>query len=100
MKLVFAAEARRDLLAIGDYIARDNPHRALSFIEEIELHCKRIVNHPLACPVVPRHGQSGIRKAVHGRYVIFYVAEEGTVHILHILAGAMNYEAVLFPGDE
>jgi len=100
MKLVFAEEARRDLLAIGDYIAKDNPRRALSFVEEIEWHCKRITDYPLACPLVPRHEASGIRRAVHGRYTIFYRTGEGTVFILHIVSGAMDYEAMLFPRGE
>ena len=100
MKLVFAEEARRDLFAIGDYIAKDNPRRALSFVEEIEWHCKRIADHPLAYALVPRHEASGIRRAVYGRYNIFYTAGEGAVHILHIVSGAMNYEAVLFPGGD
>lgn len=36
MKLVFSPKAAEDLEEIGDYIARDNPQRALSFVAEIE----------------------------------------------------------------
>jgi len=64
------------------------------------LAAKRITDYPLACPLVPAHEASGIRRAVHGRYAIFYRAGEGAVFILHILSGAMNYETVLFPGGE
>jgi plasmid stabilization system protein ParE len=96
MKLVIAAEARRDLCSIGDYIARDNPRRALSFVEELEKHCLMITDRPLAYPLVPRHEASGIRRAVHGRYNIFYTCTADAVQILHILNGAMNYEAALF----
>lgn len=38
--------ARRDLLEIGDYIARDNPRRALSFVEELTRHCLALAAHP------------------------------------------------------
>jgi plasmid stabilization system protein ParE len=34
-----SAEAEHDLEAIGDYIARDNPHRAISFIRELRTKC-------------------------------------------------------------
>jgi plasmid stabilization system protein ParE len=34
MTLVFSPKAAEDLEEIGDYIARDNPQRAVSFIEE------------------------------------------------------------------
>lgn len=33
------AEAERDLEAIGDYIARDNPGRALGFVRELRGKC-------------------------------------------------------------
>ena len=33
------AEAVRDLEAIGDFIARDNPERAVSFIGELRAKC-------------------------------------------------------------
>jgi len=35
MKVLITAEAEADLEAIGDYIARDNPARALSFVREL-----------------------------------------------------------------
>lgn len=100
MKVVVTAEARRDLLFIGDYIAKDNPLRAVSFVEELEIRCGAIADHPYAYALLPRHEESGIRRAVHGRYSIFYIVAGNTVHILHIFNGAMNYEVVLFPGRE
>ena len=35
MRVRLSSEARQDLLAIGDYIARDNPPRAQSFVAEL-----------------------------------------------------------------
>jgi toxin ParE1/3/4 len=97
MKLIFSAEARADLVRIGDYIARDNPLRALSFVEELEGRCKALLASPLAYPLVPRHESAGIRRAVHGDYLIFYRVEPEAVAIVHVLSGAMNVEALLFP---
>jgi toxin ParE1/3/4 len=39
MRVRISAEARRDLIAIGDFIARDNPRRAISFIKELTDKC-------------------------------------------------------------
>lgn len=39
MRCVFSPMADLDLEEIGDYIARDNLKRALSFIEEIRARC-------------------------------------------------------------
>jgi plasmid stabilization system protein ParE len=35
-------QAQADLEAIGDYIAADSPSRAVAFVEERSLACKRL----------------------------------------------------------
>lgn len=95
VELTAAAEA--DLEEIGDYIARDNPARAASFVRELCRICTDIADMPQAWPIVPRYEQHGIRRRVHGRYLIFYSVASGRIAILHILNGAMDVDAVLFP---
>lgn len=97
MSLVFLPSARADLVAIAKYIGRDSRVRALSFVKELRLSCYRIQDMPRAWPLVPRHECSGIRRRVHGNYLIFYRIEADRIEILHILHGAMDVEAVLFP---
>jgi len=43
MNCFFSTLAEVDLEEIADYIARDNPQRALSFIHEIRERCQKIV---------------------------------------------------------
>ena len=62
------AAAEADLEAIGDYISRDNPKRAASFVRELYQLCLEIGEMPDARPVVPRYEQHGIRRSVYGRY--------------------------------
>ncbi len=50
MRLIFAPLATADLEEIGDYIALDNPPRALSFIRELRAQCRKILDNPLAFP--------------------------------------------------
>ena len=64
MKLIFTEGAREDLKAIGDYIAEDNPLRALSFVEELEERCFSLEDFP-AYPFIPNRKSSGIRRLVH-----------------------------------
>lgn len=97
MIVEITAEAEADLEAIGDYIARDNPARAASFIRELGRSCMELAQLPEAWPVVPRYEVHGIRRRVHGRYLIFYRVHPGRVTVLHILNGAMDVEAILFP---
>jgi toxin ParE1/3/4 len=95
VELTAAAEA--DLESIGDYIARDNPVRALSFVRELYRSCLDIADMPEAWPAVPRYEHHRIRRRVHGRYLIFYRFGAGRITILHVLNGAMDVEAILFP---
>lgn len=43
MRLAFTPLAEQDLEAIADYIAADNPTRALSFVRELRAQCQRIM---------------------------------------------------------
>lgn len=95
VELTAAAEA--DLESIGDYIAQDNPVRALSFVRELARSCLELVDMPEAWPIVPRYAHHGIRRRVHGRYLIFYRIGADRVTVLHILNGAMDVEAIFFP---
>ena len=95
MKLVITDEARQDLRRIGDAIAEDNPLRALSCVEELEARCRALPVTPLAYPIVSRKPERGVRRVVHGHYLIFYRVYPEAVVILHILAARMNVDEIL-----
>jgi toxin ParE1/3/4 len=95
MRLVFTAEATADLKHIGDRIAQDNPLRALSFVEELESRCRALPAMPLAYPLVSRRQERGVRRVVHGNYLIFYRVDAGAVVILHVLSARLNLDAIL-----
>ncbi|WCT76276.1 type II toxin-antitoxin system RelE/ParE family toxin [Novosphingobium humi] len=97
MIVLLTAEAEFDLEAIGDFIARDNPTRALSFLRELREKCLGLAEMPERFPMVPRYEATGIRRRGHGDYLIFYRVEPDRVIILHILHGAQNYTSILFP---
>lgn len=90
-------EAERDLEEIADRIAADNPQRAASFVRELRGACLGLTDFPDRFPLVPRYKRHGIRRRVHGNYLIFYRSEPEAVVVLHILHGAMDYAALLFP---
>lgn len=99
MRVVLTSEARDDLERIGDYIAQDNPTRARSFVNELIEKVRSIGDMPLAFPLVPRYAHLGIRRRVHGNYLIFYRTDENNIVIIHILQGARDTEALLFPEE-
>lgn len=99
MKVVLTAEAFGDLERIGDYIARDNPVRARSFVQELIEKARQLGDLPQGFPLVPRYAHLGVRRRAHGSYLIFYRVEPDQVTVIHVLHGAQDYEALLFPDD-
>jgi toxin ParE1/3/4 len=87
MFCLFTANAEEDLENIADYIALDNPLRALSFIQEIRERCHRIADAPQGYPLAPEYGDD-IRKLPFGNYLIFYTLCVDSVVILHITHSA------------
>ena len=94
MRLAFTPNAQTDLMAIGEYIARDNPERALSFVDELFARCQRISEHPTAFRQREELG-GAVRCAPHGNYQIVFEADEDSVLILRIVHGRMNLPQLL-----
>lgn len=99
MQVIVSEAAWTDLYRIGAAIARDNRTRASSFLDELYDRCHELRDMAYAYPILASRPLSGVRRRVYGRYLIFYRVEADTVEVLHILHGAMDYEAVLFPDD-
>lgn len=97
MRVWLTQAAEIDLERIGDFIARENPQRAASFVAELQAACLRLADAPLAFPLVPRYERFGVHRRVHGNYLVFYCVDGTDIFVLHVLHGAMDYEAVLFP---
>ncbi len=87
MSCIFTAQAEDDLEGIADYIAADNPQRAISFVQEIRKRCHRITNVPQGYPLAPEYGEN-VRKVPFGNYLILHIVHDGDVIILHIPHGA------------
>ncbi|WP_342152104.1 type II toxin-antitoxin system RelE/ParE family toxin [Methylorubrum sp. SB2] len=99
MKVVFSEAALADLEAIGDYIARDNPRRAVSFVDELVACAERIADAPEGFPLIERDRRRGIRKRVHKSYLIFYRVRGDEIEILHVLNGAQDWDAMALAAD-
>ena len=96
MKVVLAQAAIADLIAIGRYIARDNPGRAETFVQELEQKCTVLATAPRAFPLVPLRKNKDVRRRVHGNYLIFYRVSADQIDVIHVLHGAQDYESWLF----
>ena len=81
--------ARADLIEIGDFIAQDNPGRALSFLAEIEAKMRQAAERPESFPARD-DVREGLRSARHGRYLIFFLNRGEEVQIIRVLHGARD----------
>lgn len=95
-RLVITPLAENDIEEIGDYIAKDNPNRAVSFIAELRGQCRKLALSPQAYRLRHELGND-VRACVHGNYIIFFNHDEKNVRILRILHGARNISALFNP---
>ncbi len=58
MRVSISPLAERDLEAIGDYIADDNPARAVSFVAELRDQCATIAKAPQVYQLRPELGNA------------------------------------------
>ena len=89
MRLEFSRWVESDLDTIADFIAQDNPHRAVTFIREIRQKIYKVSQHPLLYQLRPEIGEAA-RLAVVGRYVILF----------RILGDVVRIERVVYGGRE
>jgi toxin ParE1/3/4 len=92
--LVISDAARADLREVVDYIARDNPERAETFLDGLLARISAVAEHPHAYPVrtdwpVP------VRAAVRRRYLIVFREHEQRVEIARVLHSARDIPAIL-----
>ena len=74
-----------------DYIARDNPIRAATFIAELEAKCRTVATAPELYPFRTDLAP-GLRMAAHGRYLVLYrdIPAQNAVRIERVLHGARD----------
>jgi len=100
LKVLFTEAAESDLEEVGDWIAKDNPGRAMTFVRELRRSCVDIGPRPLGYPFVEHRRGEGIRRKVHGNYLIFYRVWLDAVEILRVLHGARDYARILFSEND
>ncbi len=83
-RLIILPAAMADLIEIGDFIAQDNPARALSFVAEIEARMLQAAERPESFPARDDLCK-GLRSARHGRYLIFFLDAGEEVRVVRVL---------------
>ena len=86
----FSPSARRDLLEILEYIARDKPGAALRHVERLEEECWALANNPqmgaARDDLLPH-----LRAWSVGKYVIFFRPADDGIEVVRVVHGARDY---------
>jgi toxin ParE1/3/4 len=87
--------ARTDLIAIQDFIAADDPRRAVTFAAEIRARCEVLTTHPdigrARDDLLP-----GLRiLPIMRRAAIAYLTRPDRIEILRIFYAGQDYETIL-----
>jgi plasmid stabilization system protein ParE len=94
MRVTFSRFVETDLEAIADFIALDNPTRALTFIHEIRDEIQRIGRNPRVYRPRPEIGKDA-RLAVTGHYVILFRITAKAVRIERVVYGGRDLPTLL-----
>jgi toxin ParE1/3/4 len=70
MIVVISDTAEAEQEAVGDWIAKANPTRALSFVMEPRHRCEALSYAPSSFSLVPRYVRHGIRRQPYRDYSI------------------------------
>lgn len=98
MKVEYSPSVEGDLTAVADYIAQDNPRRALTFILEIYEEIKAIGRNPRHYRLRPELAPDA-RLARVGRYVILFRISGSIVRIERIVYGGRDLPPLLSHGE-
>ncbi len=96
--VAFAPQAVRDLEAITDYIAADNPKRAQTFVREIRGRCRLLGNFPESARRFPELGKDA-RILPYRNYIILYRNLPREVSIERVIHGARDILVLLSDTD-
>lgn len=89
--------AQDDLVSIFDFIARDSPHRALSFVEKFDERIGLLARYP-SLGRVPRHRrlrEYGYRVMIVESYLVFYVVRGREIEIHRVVHGSRDLDHLI-----
>lgn len=89
MKFRISQAANNDLRDIAAHFARDNPPRAVSFIDELAGKIRSVAGQPLLYPLRNMWG-IGYRSALYRNYHIVYRVDDEMMEIVRVIHGARN----------
>jgi toxin ParE1/3/4 len=92
MSVHLSWRAKRDLLQIGRYLTQRNPSAANDILSQIHKKFDQLAHFPF----IGRERSSmasGVRSALVGTHLIFYVMQDEQIIIVRVIDGRMDIDA-------
>jgi toxin ParE1/3/4 len=87
MELIWTLRAQKDLIEIGEYIAKDKSASARKWVEKLRDHARVAKEMPMAGRMVPEIGRDDIREVFVKSYRIVYLIKTNSIEILTVFEG-------------
>ena len=93
MTYCLSRRARRDILLIWSYIAKDNEQAADRFIDSLIQHFKLLGRNP---HIGRRRDdlRAGYRSFPVGQYLVFYRVVDGDIQVMHVVRGKRDIDSL------
>jgi toxin ParE1/3/4 len=91
VRVRLSPRALDDLAEITDWIARDDPARARTFVDELREACRDLGPFPRAYPPAPQFGETA-RRRLYGNYLIIYDLDDAGVIVLTVVHAARDLD--------
>lgn len=92
-------EAEADLVGISSEIGRDNPERAVSYIDELLDRTAQAADNPKLFRLRPEWG-AAVRCARHGSYLILFEIDDERVVVLRYLHARRSIAQIMSGEDQ
>ncbi len=101
MKVIWSKESLNRLIEIEEFIAEDNPHKAIDFIDLLVSRSYLIEENPKMGRTVPEFSDPNIRELMIKGYRLVYRLGKGKIDILTVFEGhRLIRKSEIFIDDE
>jgi len=87
LKIIWSQESLKQLIKIENFIMKDSPERAISFVNRLVDRAEKIKDYPFKGRIVPEFSSENIREVFEKSYRIVYRISKDQIEIVTICEG-------------
>jgi toxin ParE1/3/4 len=95
VRIRWSPRAQRQLLELGEHIARDDPDTAARWVAKLQDRVDGLAQMPLTGRSVPEIPRGNVREVIVGNYRVVYRVGKRVLEVLAVLEGHMRLSRAL-----